>query len=294
MRGCVGWWLGPPCPWTRGPGIWNGASICRQRGAELGSIFRCVLGSTPLRDVRPAWQEKVSRTTVSSLTESVGLCTGGDLPEHWAAGSLEVLGSSSDTQNIRPCFIYGNCSVFTCWTKCAWRFLFFFFKLLVGSEDFDIRVFKEDEIVAEMTETEVSSAPLEFCWPKVQFFKAAPKIALICSSFYILRIYPGLRGVETGERIRIFWIKDGEDKGAMACGHCTWTEKKKRRESWEVRMAGFYKHWQVVLGSRASKPHLTTCPPSSHLQKQGCPSPNCGGGQKAKLAYWYTKCNRWF
>ena len=30
-------------------------------------------------------------------------------------------------------------------------------QLLVGSEDFDIRVFKEDEIIAEMTETEVSS-----------------------------------------------------------------------------------------------------------------------------------------
>lgn len=29
------------------------------------------------------------------------------------------------------------------------------FQLLVGSEDFDIRVFKEDEIVAEMTETDV-------------------------------------------------------------------------------------------------------------------------------------------
>ena len=31
-------------------------------------------------------------------------------------------------------------------------------QLLVGSEDFDIRVFKEDEIVAEMTETEVRSS----------------------------------------------------------------------------------------------------------------------------------------
>ena len=31
-----------------------------------------------------------------------------------------------------------------------------FSQLLVGSEDFDIRVFKEDEIIAEMTETEVS------------------------------------------------------------------------------------------------------------------------------------------
>ncbi len=29
------------------------------------------------------------------------------------------------------------------------------FQLIVGSEDFDIRVFKEDEIIAEMTETEV-------------------------------------------------------------------------------------------------------------------------------------------
>lgn len=35
------------------------------------------------------------------------------------------------------------------------------FQLLVGSEDFDIRVFKEDEIVAEMTETEVRSAASE-------------------------------------------------------------------------------------------------------------------------------------
>lgn len=30
------------------------------------------------------------------------------------------------------------------------------FQLLVGSEDFDIRVFKEDELVSEMTENEVS------------------------------------------------------------------------------------------------------------------------------------------
>jgi hypothetical protein len=28
--------------------------------------------------------------------------------------------------------------------------------LLVGSEDFDIRVFKDDEMINEMTETEVS------------------------------------------------------------------------------------------------------------------------------------------
>lgn len=33
----------------------------------------------------------------------------------------------------------------------------FLFQLLVGSEDFDIRIFKEDEIVAEMTETEVGT-----------------------------------------------------------------------------------------------------------------------------------------
>jgi hypothetical protein len=30
--------------------------------------------------------------------------------------------------------------------------------LLVGSEDFDIRVFKEDEIINEMTETEVGAS----------------------------------------------------------------------------------------------------------------------------------------
>lgn len=40
-------------------------------------------------------------------------------------------------------------------------FFFFSFQLLVGSEDFDIRVFKEDEIVAEMTETEVCGATSE-------------------------------------------------------------------------------------------------------------------------------------
>ena len=32
---------------------------------------------------------------------------------------------------------------------------FLLFQLIVGSEDFDIRVFREDEIIAEMTETEV-------------------------------------------------------------------------------------------------------------------------------------------
>ncbi len=32
------------------------------------------------------------------------------------------------------------------------------FQLIVGSEDFDIRVFKEDEIIAEMTETEVTNS----------------------------------------------------------------------------------------------------------------------------------------
>ena len=31
------------------------------------------------------------------------------------------------------------------------------FQLIVGSEDYDIRVFKEDEIIAEMTETEVGA-----------------------------------------------------------------------------------------------------------------------------------------
>ena len=31
------------------------------------------------------------------------------------------------------------------------------FQLLVGSEDYDIRVYKDDEIIAEMTETEVST-----------------------------------------------------------------------------------------------------------------------------------------
>lgn len=34
--------------------------------------------------------------------------------------------------------------------------VFMHFQLLVGSEDFDIRVFKEDELVSEMTENEVN------------------------------------------------------------------------------------------------------------------------------------------
>lgn len=38
----------------------------------------------------------------------------------------------------------------------GFEFLWFFLQLLVGSEDFDIRVFKEDEMVAEMSETEVN------------------------------------------------------------------------------------------------------------------------------------------
>lgn len=47
----------------------------------------------------------------------------------------------------------------------------FLFQLLVGSEDFDIRVFKEDEIVAEMTETEVGSAAVER-WPETSMGSA--------------------------------------------------------------------------------------------------------------------------
>lgn len=35
------------------------------------------------------------------------------------------------------------------------------FQLVVGSEDYDIRVFKEDEIIAEMTETEVGELGLK-------------------------------------------------------------------------------------------------------------------------------------
>lgn len=34
----------------------------------------------------------------------------------------------------------------------------FWFQLIVGSEDYDIRVFREDEIIAEMTETEVNNS----------------------------------------------------------------------------------------------------------------------------------------
>lgn len=34
----------------------------------------------------------------------------------------------------------------------------FCLQLLVGSEDFDIRVFKEDELVSEMTENEVNGS----------------------------------------------------------------------------------------------------------------------------------------
>lgn len=41
-------------------------------------------------------------------------------------------------------------------------FDFFPIQLLVGSEDFDIRVFKEDEIIAEMSETEVRSSTSDF------------------------------------------------------------------------------------------------------------------------------------
>ncbi|XP_056382250.1 Bardet-Biedl syndrome 2 protein isoform X2 [Hyla sarda] len=60
-----------------------------------------------------------------------------------------VLGSLGDV----PCplaIIGGNCALqgFDCKGNDM------FWTLLVGSEDFDIRVFKEDEIVAEMTETE--------------------------------------------------------------------------------------------------------------------------------------------
>lgn len=53
-------------------------------------------------------------------------------------------------ENHRLCICF--CTI----VKLIYRFIHDLLQLLVGSEDFDIRVFKEDEIVAEMTETEVS------------------------------------------------------------------------------------------------------------------------------------------
>ena len=46
----------------------------------------------------------------------------------------------------------------SCWCFDSFSF---FSQLLVGSEDFDIRVFKEDEIIAEMTETEVGKCSMK-------------------------------------------------------------------------------------------------------------------------------------
>lgn len=47
-----------------------------------------------------------------------------------------------------------------------WLRNIFLIQLIVGSEDFDIRVFKGDEIICEMTETEV--------W--VKYFKNSQKL----------------------------------------------------------------------------------------------------------------------
>ena len=40
-------------------------------------------------------------------------------------------------------------------------------ELIAGSEDYDIRVFKEDEIINEMTETQVSYSEVRYYFTKV-------------------------------------------------------------------------------------------------------------------------------
>lgn len=50
-------------------------------------------------------------------------------------------------------------------------------ELVVGSEDFDIRVFKEDEIMAELTETEVGQI---FTWFKFRIELNVCFIVLVC------------------------------------------------------------------------------------------------------------------
>lgn len=50
------------------------------------------------------------------------------------------------------------------------------FQLIVGSEDFDIRVFREDEIIAEMTETEVSDISIL----QVKVFDDCTQTMLVC------------------------------------------------------------------------------------------------------------------
>lgn len=157
MKYCVGHWLSLRLSadtglWLLKQGFHLQADRCWARehfqvpGERTCSGGRCPRGRTNVV------------TTVSSLTNS--------WPPRWKepfwasiTEKLEFLGASSSIQSIMQffCFIYGNFAVFTYWTKYAWFFFFFPFQLLVGSEDFDIRVFKEDEIVAEMSETEVST-----------------------------------------------------------------------------------------------------------------------------------------
>lgn len=47
---------------------------------------------------------------------------------------------------------------FTSHARNILAFHLFYLQLIVGSEDFDIRVFDEDEIIAEMTETDAISS----------------------------------------------------------------------------------------------------------------------------------------
>lgn len=111
----------------------------------------------------PCGRIKSLAATFSPLTESVDLHIRRYLPEHWIIGRPEFLGSSSNIQNIMQFFVLFMEIFLRAFAELNMHDVLFSFpfQLLVGSEDFDIRVFKEDEIVAEMTETEVRSATSE-------------------------------------------------------------------------------------------------------------------------------------
>lgn len=102
----------------------------------------------------------VQARTFSSLTESVDLPVRGNLCQHQIIGKLEFWDSSSNIQSAMQ-FLVLFMEISLCSLAELNMHDFSSFQLLVGSEDFDIRVFKEDEIVAEMTETEVRSATSE-------------------------------------------------------------------------------------------------------------------------------------
>ncbi|KAL7978686.1 hypothetical protein Chor_013175 [Crotalus horridus] len=87
-----------------------------------------------------------------------------------------------------------------------------FWTLIVGSEDFDIRVFKEDEIVAEMSETEIVTALTTMSPARFGYALANGTVGIYNQAARYWRIKVSMIKLETSEQLEYPALKNSKNQ----------------------------------------------------------------------------------